>query len=117
MINLINFNRLYYFVKKKQKKQKYTLFIFTKSTLQILGENVKKRTKDGRLLYELGVIYYERCTRDKKKFKKMTSWWLVETSDVLCNIPQPAVEKVSGKRFLYSFGDFDPESVTNEKGE
>ena len=82
-----------------------------------MGENVKKRTKDGTLLYELGVIYYERCTWDKNKYKKMTSWWLVDTSDVLCNMPQPAVEKVSGKWLLYSFGDFDPESVTKEKGQ
>ena len=81
--------------------------------LQILGENVKNKRKDGTLVYELGVIYYEKCSRKKTKFKKMPQWWLVEMSDVVCSMPQPNVEKVSGKCVLYSF-DFDPESVGHE---
>ena len=39
---------------------------------QILGENVKEQNDDGTLAYELGVIYYEQCTRDKTKFKRMS---------------------------------------------
>ena len=49
LINLIDFNRLYCFVKYKKTDKHSFLFIFTKFTLQILGENVKKRTKDGTL--------------------------------------------------------------------
>ena len=36
--------------------------------LQILGENMKNKKKDGTLIYELGLIYFDSCTWDKTKF-------------------------------------------------
>ena len=61
--------------------------------LQILGENVKTKRKDGTLVYKLGVIYYDKCTHNKTKFKKNTNWWLVDMSEIICNMPQPTIKK------------------------
>ena len=58
---------------------------------------------DGTLIYELGVIYFECCTRDKSKLKKMSQWWLVDVASVIHILKPPTVEKVSGKHFLYTF--------------
>ena len=74
---------------------------------------MKTKRKDATLVYE-GVIYYDKCTRNKTKFKKNTEWWLVDMSEIICNMPQPTIEKVSGKHVLYSF-DFDLESAGQEK--
>ena len=70
---------------------------------QILGENVKEQNDDGTLAYELGVIYYEQCTRDKTKFKRMSEWWLVDINDVVCQLPAPKEEKLSTNCMLYTF--------------
>ena len=75
----------------------YYLLIY----FQILGENVKEQNDDGTLAYEIGVIYYEQCTRDKTKFKRMSEWWLVDVNDVVCQLP--AEEKISTNCMLYTF--------------
>ena len=54
-------------------------------------------------LMNLGVIYYEQCTRDKTKFKRMSEWWLVDVNDVVCQLPAPKEEKISTNRMLYTF--------------
>ena len=76
---------------------------FHKIILPILGENMKNKKEDGTFIYKLGVIYFESCTWDKTKFKKMESWWLADIVDVVHHIDPPVVEKISGKHVLYSF--------------
>ena len=68
-----------------------------------MGENVKNKKKDGTLIYELGVIYFESCNRDKTEFNKMDSWWLVDVGDIVHCIDSPIVEKISGTCVLYLF--------------
>ena len=65
--------------------------------------NVKEQNDDGTLAYEIGVVYYEQCTRDKTKFKRMSEWWLVDVNDVVCQLPAPKEKKNSTNRMLYSF--------------
>ena len=108
------FKSIHQFVKYAHNRSISELFM--PIILQLLGENLKNKRKDGTLVHELGVIYYERFSHYKTKFKKMSQWWLVDKFDVVCSMPQSSVEKVSGKHVLYSF-DFDPESVGHEKGQ
>ena len=83
--------------------------------MQILGENVKNKKKDGTLIYKLGVIYFDSCTRDKTKFKKMSEWWLIDVGDVVCRLEPPVVEKISGQRVMYTFNLEEPKEDIKDK--
>ena len=73
--------------------------------LQVIGD-IEKKEADGRTTTELGVFFYEQCSRNTMAYKKKDDkWWYVQESEVIKNLGQPKEEKLSGKRKVFYFYD------------
>ena len=63
--------------------------------------NVQKR--DGS--FELETIFYTQTVRNKDAYTKGDKRWFIRLSDIIKNLEDPRVEKVSKNRTLYFFDD------------
>ena len=72
-------------------------------TLQIVGDHKKYVMDDGKDVFEICVVFFTQCTRNKSQFKKGEEWWLMDTGDFIKPLENPKEEKVTGQRWTYYF--------------
>ena len=77
-----------------QKLIHFTIF-------QILDDH--KKMVEGQECFELGVVFYTQCNYNKSQYKREMEWWLVDTSDVIKGIEDPTPERLTDKRYMYTF--------------
>ena len=75
--------------------------------LKVKGDNYR-RTKDGEKGLYTFEVGFDLFTKNPKtgNYKKMNEWWLVEMTDIVHELEEPTVVKVTSKRFNYMWDKF-----------
>lgn len=69
--------------------------------LQVKGDNYK-RSDDGTYTFEIGCDLFVATGRGNT-YKIMDEWWLIDALEVIKELCEPVVEKVSANRVKYHF--------------
>ena len=70
--------------------------------LKVKGDNYRKTKpgEKGNFLFEVGFDLFT-CNPKQGYFKELDEWWLIETIDIVDELPDPELIKVTSKRFNY----------------
>ena len=77
------------------------IYYFT-CIFKVIGDHYKDK-ENVEAHWELGIFFYECCTRNKSTFKiKDDDWWYIQEFEVVCRLAKPTEEKLSGNtRFSF----------------
>ena len=86
------------------------IYYFT-CIFKVISDHYKDKEENVEAHWELGIFFYEHCTRNKSAFKiKDDEWWYVQEFEVVCRMAKPKEEKLSGKHKIFFFNDIPVDS-------